>query len=115
MVLHENGSGSAGAVAIGIPGAGGVSRGRGDAELTWGAETPGRLADFEAKLLPRAERLDLASSELSGIGFVAPVPNAAGESAGTAEVEGSLGRSTFHRRLAPRHRDAVSRFFSTEK
>jgi hypothetical protein len=113
-VLHEKGAAQGGAVAIGVPGSGGVSRGRGDAELTFGAETPGRFADFEATLLPRAERRDLESSELEGIGAASPKPDAVGESAGIVEVEGSLGRSSFRRRLAPRHRDAVSRFFTSE-
>ncbi len=117
MVVHKNGAGGdvQSAAAVGIPGVGGVSRGRADAELIWGEESPGRLEDFEAELLTRAERLDLERSELLGIGATTPRTEAEGEAAGNVDVEASLGRSTWRRRLAPRHREAVSRFFSRDE
>lgn len=91
-----------------------MSRGRADAELIWGEETPGRLDEFQAEALPSAERLDLDTSEVLGIGVTSPSARPEGEAAGTADVEASLGESSWRRRLRPRHRDAVQRFFSKD-
>ena len=97
-----------------VPGTGGVSRGRGDAAMIWGEETKGRVDQFEARALPGAERLDLDSAQLLGVSATSPRVDAEGEAAGLADVEASLGKSSWRRRLAPRHREAVREFFSDE-
>jgi hypothetical protein len=89
-----------------------VSRGRADAEMIWGEETPGRVDQFEARALPSAERLDLETAELVGVSATSPREDARGEAAGLVDVDASLGDSSWRRRLAPRHREAVREFFS---
>ena len=102
----------AGGGLYGVPGAGGVSRGRGDAALTWGEESSGRAEDFEAHTLDPAKYLDPASFGLLGVSSTVPEAKPEDESSGLVEVEASSGGSAWKRRLAPRHRSAVKSFFA---
>jgi hypothetical protein len=102
-----HGSGLAG----GRPGRGGVSRGRADAALEFSGETPGRTDAFEARELPGAERNDVESTALVGVGGAAPTVDPRADGAGLVETRASAGQSAFKRRVAPRHRDAVQGFF----
>ncbi len=97
-----------------IPGSGGVSRGRGDAELTLGPGDTGLDGSgLESRRLTPAEFADLEQSALLGVSSTTPeVSGSGGSSAGRQETAGSVGASTFKRRLVPRHRRAVSEFFS---
>lgn len=94
------------------PRSGGVNRGRGDAELTFGPD-PGELeGSFEAKRLNPTEYKSLEDSSLLGVSEAAPeVSGVDGQSSGVRDLEVSSGVSTFKRRLVPRHRKAVSAFF----
>ena len=56
--------------------------------------------------------LDPESTAVLGISAGAPTTDGVGESAGTANVDGSRGEGVWRRRLAPHHRDAVQRFFT---
>lgn len=94
------------------PGSGGISRGRGDAELTWGEESPGRTDQFEARALDPARSLDLEHSTLLGVGAGAPNVAPEAEAAGAGEIQASTGSNAWRRRLAPRHREAVKDFFA---
>ena len=102
--------GHAGGVAHGA-GVGGVNRGPGAAELTWGEETPGRTDLFEAKSLPAARHADPERTAVFSVGATAPNVNPVAEGAGSQDVEGSTGRSAWRRRLSPSHRRAVKTFF----
>ena len=95
----------------GIPGVGGPSRGRADAAMTWGEETPGRTDAFEAHTLAEAHHLDESNVGLLGVGATAPEALYEDESAGLVDVEGSTGGAAWRRRLAPRHRGPVRSFF----
>lgn len=97
-----------------VPGKGGVSRGRGDAALTWGAEAQGNTDRFEAKALPDAQFRDPEHSTTIGVAATAPAVEPVAESAGNAPVELSTGRAAWKRRLAPHHREAVKSFFTRE-
>ncbi|MDZ4774825.1 MAG: hypothetical protein SGI72_17010 [Planctomycetota bacterium] len=97
-----------------IPGSGGISRGRGDAPLTWGAETPGATDRFEAKSLPDAEYRDPEHSTVVGVGVAAPTVEPTAESAGLVDVSASGGRTAWKRRLAPHHRRAVQTYFTRD-
>lgn len=92
-------------------GRGGVSRGRGDAEMTWGEETPGETDRFAAKTLPDARYADPENSGIIGLGAAAPPVDPQAEAAGSGAIEGSGGQSAWRRRLAPHHRDAVKTWF----
>jgi hypothetical protein len=95
------------------PGQGGVQRGRGDAELHFQGETPGRTDAFEAKELPDAEWLDPESTALLGAGGTTPNVAPLEEGSGRVETQVSSGQAAWKRRLAPHHRDAVQSFFSS--
>lgn len=94
-----------------LPGVGGVNRGRGDAELTWGEEAGGSAERFQPTALDPARYLDPASSALIGVGSTSPPVTPEAEAGGLGPVEGSAGGQAWRRRLAPRHRQAVRGFF----
>ena len=95
-----------------LPSSGGINRGRGDAELTFGPD-PGELdGAFEAQRLNPSEFKSLEDSALLGVSEAAPeASGVGGQSSGRRDLEASAGASTFKRRLVPRHRRAVSAFF----
>lgn len=95
-------------------GRGGVSRGRGDAEMTWGEETSGDTDRFEAKALPEASYSDPEHSTVVGIGAAAPRIEPVVEPGGQLDVTTSGGETAWKRRLAPRHRRAVQTYFTRE-
>jgi hypothetical protein len=96
----------------GDPGRGGVNRGRGDAELTWGKETA--LFDrFKAQPLPpgAARSADDWSPLVEMPG--APQANpAAGASAAARQYAATAGQTAWRRTLAPRHQSAVKKYFA---
>ena len=96
------------------PGRGGISRGRGDAQLNYENDTEGATDAFKARKLPPGRR---PSTEWERLGLRRATPQVdpkrAGE-AGTAGDTGS-GEASWRRKLAPRHRDVVRKFFSAEK
>ena len=89
-----------------------MSRGRGDAEMTWGDETEGDTSKFDVEVLPPAAVEDIEASGILGVGRGAPEVNPSAEGAGSATVEGSVGNAAWKRRLSPSHRQAVRTFFS---
>ena len=96
----------------GRPGRGGVSRGRADAELTWGKETA--LFDkFKAQPLPpgAARSADDWSPivELPGTPQASPQPGAASAARSYAAA---AGQAAWRRSLAPRHQSAVKKYFA---
>ncbi len=96
------------------PGSGGVDEGRGDAELGIGAPVdPYSDAAFQSKRLTPAEYADLDRSTLIGVGLATPTESGSrGEAAGnTAPSTSSQGANAWKRRIDPRHRRAVSKFF----
>jgi hypothetical protein len=96
----------------GKPGRGGVSRGRGDANLTWGDEAEANGAKFKEVVLPPGTP-DQANKEVISQSASAPevepaanAPRAAGRAAAP-----ETGRQTWNRTLRPRHREAVRSYF----
>ena len=90
----------------------GVSRGRADAKMIWGEESP-ELANELARALPAAEYLNLEETAVLGVGSSAPTIEPSAEAAGLSEVDASLGKAAWRRRLSPRHRKAVRSFFQS--
>jgi hypothetical protein len=97
------------------PGRGGISRGRGDAELTWGDESDAAGTKFKETILPPGMQ-DQPKEEVLGITKSAPeVDPAASQARGTArESDPTAGRETWDRTLRPRHRGVVRNFFDNE-
>ena len=119
MLIHDGAESEAGEageaavlVPIGIPGNGGINRGRGDAELIWGSESPGQNDQFAPKQLPGARTFDPGSSTPMGVSSAAPTVEPVAEGGGSAPTAEAAARSAWRRRLAPSHRDAVKKFFA---
>jgi hypothetical protein len=92
-------------------GSGGVSRGPGAAPLRFGEETDVRSAEFATKTLTPSQLRDLEHSLKIGVGQTAPTIDILREAGGLSEFGAEGEGSGRARRLAPRHRDAVQRFF----
>lgn len=95
-------------------GQGGVSRGPGHAALDFKGETPESAARFAEQALPPGG-LDLARSQLLGVGAGAPQENPSAEASSQTSTQLSAGEASWKRRLAPQHREAVRSFFSSDK
>ncbi len=96
------------------PGRGGTSRGRGDADLTWGDESDKAGTKFKEVVLPRGF-LDQPKDETVGIERTAPQVEAA-ESAPRSErrnADPATGRAAWNRQLSPRHRNVVKQYFQS--
>jgi len=95
------------------PGRGGVNRGRGDAPLTWGEESDKEGTKFKEVILPPGF-LDQPKDEIVGIQRTAPTdePAAAAPRSASRQIDPSTGRETWDRRVSPRHRNVVRKFFS---
>jgi hypothetical protein len=95
----------------GRPGRGGVDRGRGDAELTWGKETQ-PFDRFKAQPLPPG-----AARSPDDWTPVVTLPGAPLESPGsraqaaTRQYAAAAGQAAWRRSLAPRHQSAVRKYF----
>lgn len=95
-------------------GSGGISRGRGDAAMSWGDESPGQTEKLNTKLLPPASEMDTDHHQMVGLSANAPEVKPQGESAGKVDFDASGGKTSWRRRLAPRHRDAVREYFTNK-
>lgn len=99
----------------GTPGNGGISRGRGDADLTWGDESTLENTKFKESVLPPG-MLDKPRDEVVGITIAAPetdVATSAPRSAARA-VTAASGDETWKGTVRPRHRSVVKRYFDKQ-
>ncbi len=98
----------------GSPGRGGVTRGRGDAEMTWGDESDDAGTKFKETVLPPG-LMDEPTDETVGVTRSAPEvePAASATRAGVREIDPASGRETWSRTLRPRHRNVVRQFFDS--
>ncbi len=110
---------SGGQCAGGVPGSGGISRGRGDADLTWGDESTLENTKFKESVLPPG-MLDKPRDEVVGITIAAPetdvadsAPRSAPRSAARAATAAS-GDETWKGTVRPRHRSVVKRYFDKQ-
>lgn len=99
-----------------MPGRGGISRGRGDAPMTW--KDPNNLenAGFTEQTLPPASMAALRDSLKTGTSISAPEladPNTATEPGALSNAEAG-GGSAQTQTVLPRHRGAVENYFNRE-
>jgi hypothetical protein len=96
---------------VGRPGRGGIDRGRGDAELTWGKELS-PMDRFKAHALPpgaaRSPDDWAPLAELPGTPLESPEFS---RSAAARQYASAPGQSAWRRTLAPRHQSAVKKYF----
>ena len=94
------------------PGRGGVTRGRGDAELTFGDESDEDQAKFKETVLPKGlgdESKDEVVSIQKRDPTVQPIDPAARTAARGGEA--ASGSTTVNRNLSPRHRNVIRKYF----
>ena len=98
----------------GNPGRGGVTRGRGDAAITFGDESDVSGLKFKEVALPPGT-LDDPENRVLKITSRAPrVDPAARAPRGTARDQGpTAGGASWNRRLRPRHRGVVRKYFGS--
>jgi hypothetical protein len=99
-----------------VAGRGGVSRGRGDAPLTFGQSSSEEGVEFKELTLPAATVAAMKKSHLMGLSTAAPPVETSGETAKPgalmeAEAGGGAART---QTILPRHRGAVKRYFGRE-
>lgn len=95
----------------GPPGRGGITRGRGDAELTYGQETA-RHDRFKAQALPPGAAR--SPDDWAPVVTLPGAPQEAaqlGSSAAARQYSAAAGQSAWRRTLAPRHQSAVKKYF----
>ena len=95
------------------PGKGGISRGRGDAPMTWSAGTSEAGASFREQVLSPAGLAGLKDSRLAGVSRAAPAESGEPAAARPGALEGAAtgGGSAHRQRLLPKHRHAVNGYF----
>ncbi len=97
------------------PGKGGVTRGRGDAPMSWGDESDETTAKFKEVVLPPGA-FDQPKDEVYGTTKSTPEADpAATAGRNTARtVDAASGSETWTRKIRPRHRNVVRRYFDSE-
>jgi hypothetical protein len=99
----------------GDPGSGGINRGRGDADLTWGKESA-MFDRFKSVPLPpgsfRSPDDWAPLMVLPGAPKESPEPSAASSG---VQYAGVTGQAAVRRTLAPRHYSAVKKYFENSK
>ncbi len=97
------------------PGKGGISRGRGDAAMVWGEESDLSNTKFKEVVLPPGT-LEDPSDEVQGITYREPEVKPADSAARNPlrDSDPAAGKATWNRKLSPKHRDVVRKFFNSE-
>jgi hypothetical protein len=104
-------SGESGSNEDGEPGRGGINRGRGDAPLTWGAESL-PFDRFKAQALPPgAPRSPDDWAPLVVLPGAPRESPAASTPAAARQYAAAAGQNAWRRTLAPRHQSAVKKYF----
>jgi hypothetical protein len=95
----------------GEPGRGGISRGRGDAELTWGDESL-PFDKFKSVALPQG--YERGPDDWAPVAVLPGAPQASPELSGPStgvQFAGTAGQAAWRRTLSPRHYSAVKKYF----
>ncbi len=89
-----------------------MTRGRGDAEMTFGDESDRQGAKFKEVALPPGALDDPANQLLKITGRDPKADPAASAPRSAARKQGpAAGRTSWNRRLRPRHRGVVQKYF----
>jgi hypothetical protein len=96
----------------GKPGRGGINRGRGDAEMSYGDEANENGVKFKETILPPGFA-DKPKDEIAGVQLIAPNedPVATAAKGGQRTIDPSSGNATWNRKLTPKHRNVVRKYF----
>ena len=104
-------------VPMGMPGRGGVTRGRGDAPMTWTDPTNSDNMAFKEQVLPPGAVSSLDNSEMQGVSIGDPTSeDPIGPSgSGALNNANSTGGSALGHRVLPTHRKVVRNYFDRNK
>lgn len=100
----------------GNPGRGGVNRGRGDAEMTWGDESDEQGAKFKETVLPPGFSEE-PKDDILGLSLAPPEEDVAASAPRAASRDDGPtgGQETWDRQLRPRHREVVRQYFRSRE
>jgi hypothetical protein len=100
-----------------LPGRGGVSRGRGDAAMTWRSGVQKEDAAFKEQVLPPAAVSALKKSRLAGVSASDPTSakSTGGSLGGALDAAQAGGGEARSQMILPEHEKAVQRYFQREK
>lgn len=98
------------------PGKGGITRGRGDADLLFDDETERQGARFKEVVLPKGF-LDQPKDDVVSVQKRAPEELSVDSAPRSAqhEVDPAAGQATWNRKLSPRHRNSVRKYFDSQQ
>lgn len=101
----------------GLPGRGGITRGRGDAAMTWSQGVNKGDAAFKEKVLPPSAVASMKESRLAGVSVADPTAaKPGGGSTGGALTAAAAGGGAAHSQIIlPEHEKTVQRYFNREK
>lgn len=101
----------------GLPGRGGISRGRGDAAMTWQKDVEKGDAAFKEKVLPPAGVASLKQSRLAGVSVGDPTAAkpSGGSTGGALQAAQAGGGEAHAQTILPEHEKTVQRYFNREK
>ena len=101
--------------AVGVPSlVPGVSRGPGATELWFGDDADGRDQEFEVRILPPSLVRAPRGSNLIGLGAATPEVQSEGSASGLTDLDADAGNAAWKRRVRPRHRAVLERFFASD-
>ncbi len=98
------------------PGKGGTSRGRGDAELTWGVENEKEGIKFKETVLPPGFK-EMPKEEILRLTKKDPEadPAASAPRDGSRDQTDTAGSQSWNRSLKPRHQQVIRDYFKSDK
>ena len=104
-------------IPVGIPGIGGVTRGRADAPRTMTEASSEDGVKFKEQILPPASLASLKDSKAVGVSLGAPTVTEAGNPRQAGALSGAAtgGGATNRQVILPQHRNAVKRYFDRVK
>jgi hypothetical protein len=104
-------------VELGLPGMGGVNRGRGDAPMTWTSPSTEEGVTFKPETLSPGSLSSLKDSQLLGTSLAKPEAPAGSASVAPGALESAAagGGSANVHQLLPRHRSTVQNYFRREE
>jgi len=111
--LKENSGSGADAKNLesGIPGRGGVNRGRADATMTWKHPSSEGGVEFKPQTLPTSRFLDAEHTALAGLSETAPVRETGEATSSPAGLAAGGSGAAARHPVQPRHQEAVKRYF----
>ena len=100
----------------GLPGQAGVSRGRGDASMTWRKRQLDENVKWKELEIPQPKAVSLKKSQVVGISWgVEKADPSAKVSTGHLSETAVSGSDAYRHMLLPRHRRSVNRYFNSAK